>query len=291
MFALQNDTKRIIAKKTMASRTTIETQRSTIEFYHKQGYSRSQIFKTLRKHGVSKMMVYRTVKRLTETGSTNDRKRSGKPRTVRTPAMIKRVQARVARNPCRSQRKLAKDLKCSKTSIQTILVSDLGLKPYKKRKVHGLTSEQKKKRHQRSKQLLLQHAAEHMDQIVFSDEKFFTVEESFNPQNVRVYAASFQEIPEHMRTVQRFQAEQKIMVWAGISKEGKLPLVFIEPGVKVNAKYYLENILKKVVKPSCENIYGESPWIFQQDSAPAHKAKISQAWCRVNMPGFISVDE
>ena len=121
----------------MASRDWIETQRSTIEFYRKQVYTPAQIFKTLKTHGVNKMMVYRAVKRLTETGSTNDRKRSGNPRAVRTPAMIKRVQARVARNPCRSQRKLANDLKCSKTSIQINLVSDLGLKPYKKRKVHG----------------------------------------------------------------------------------------------------------------------------------------------------------
>lgn len=56
------------------------------------------------------------------------------------------------------------------------------------------------------------------------------------------------------------------MVWAGITSKGKTELVFIPPGTKINAKYYQEEIIKKVVIPF-------KPKIFQQDGAPAHSAK------------------
>ena len=41
--------------------------------------------------------------------------------------------------------------------------------------------------------------------IVFSDEKLFTVEAKFNPQNDRVLAKKRDNIPEHLKTVYRRQ--------------------------------------------------------------------------------------
>ena len=83
----------------------------------------------------------------------------------------------------------------------------------------------------------------------------FSVQECHNSQNVRIYALRLEDIPEHLRTVQRFQYETKQMIWAGISKRGKLPLVFIEPGVKVNAKYYRQHLLEKVLKPDGDKLH------------------------------------
>ena len=36
-----------------------------------------------------------------------------------------------------------------------------------------------------------------------------------------------------------------------------------------------------------EAMYPNREWIFQQDSAPAHKAKTTQEWCRANLSDFI----
>ena len=144
---------------------------------------------------------------------------------------------------------------------------------------------------ERSKNLLDRYAGHDLDFVIFSDEKLFSVEESFNSQNVRIYAACIEDIREELRTFQRFQHEKKVMIWCGVSKRGKLPLVFIEPGVKVDQKYYREVILNTVLKPQAERLYDGSAWIFQQDSAPAHKAKNTQNWLRDNCPGFISSEE
>nr|CAD2163461.1 unnamed protein product [Meloidogyne enterolobii] len=57
-------------------------------------------------------------------------------------------------------------------------------------------------------------------------------------------------------------------------------------------KEVMENVIRKTglamqVNSDC----GRGVWIFQQDSAPAHKAKEVQDWCKANFPGFISAQE
>ena len=39
------------------------------------------------------------------------------------------------------------------------------------------------------------------------------------------------------------------MVWAGICKTGKTPLIFVNPGVKINKDYYLREILQGFLQP------------------------------------------
>lgn len=128
-------------------------------------------------------------------------------------------------------------------------------------------------------------------EVIFSDEKLFMVQQYHNAQIVRVYGLSFEDIPEHLRTVQRFQNASAVMVWAGISHNGKLPLVFIDRGVKINSDYYQKEVLEAQLKPEASQLYPKCDWIFQQDSAPAHKAKINQEWCRDNCPDFIAANE
>ena len=117
---------------------------------HQAGKTNKQICQELSEFHVSRWMVYRTLRRFRETGKLSDRKRTGRPRSVRTRQKIKVVKERVRRNPARSIRKMAKDLNISECTMRRILHEDLGLRAFKKRKVHGLTETQKKKRYERS---------------------------------------------------------------------------------------------------------------------------------------------
>ena len=56
-----------------------------------------------------------------------------------------------------------------------------------------------------------------------------------------------------------------------------MPPHIFEVGLKVNTKVYLD-VLKSVVIPWCNQVAGDRPWVWQQDSAPAHKSKETQAW-------------
>ena len=85
------------------------------------------------------------------------------------------------------------------------------------------------------------------------------------------------------------------MVWVGVLSKDKTPLVFIPPGARVNAKYYENDIIRKVVIPWGKKVFGRRQWTFQQDGAPAHSAKatilllkkeISNVWCKGVWPPY-----
>lgn len=268
----------------------MEANRVIVKKYFEKGKTGSQIFQLVKSIGIKRDFIYRTLRRLSDTGSLNDRPRSGRKRTVCTPDRIKRVREKIRRNPGRSGRQLAKDENVDRESMRRILRNELGLMPYRKRKIHGLTAKQRLTRVQRCKQLLKRHGGKKVEKIIFSDEKLFVMQQAHNPKNDVVYSVSIQNIPEHLLFVQRFQNTSAVMVWGGISHKGKLPLIFIDRGVKINTEYYKTFVLESTLKPEADKLFPKKDWIFQQDSAPAHASNITQQWCRENCPNFISKD-
>ena len=167
----------------------------------------------------------------------------------------------------------------------------LGVKAYKRNKIHALTEQQKKTRRVRSQNLLKRHAQGLLPNLVFSDEKIFTVEQSLNKQNDRVYLKDKDcDKSEHLK-VPRTQGPASVMVWAAITPNGRCPLVFIPQGVKVNAEVYRKSVLENCLRPWADHHFGEEVWTFQQDSAPSHKARATKDWLRDNVPGFNSALE
>lgn len=269
----------------------MEAKRQLIEFHYRRGLSNIDIFKAVKPHGINSMMVWRVVKRLKETRSTNDRPRSGRPRSIRTADRIKRIREKIRRIPERSARKLAQEEGINRESMRTILHVDLGLRAYRKRKIHGLTNAQKLKRLDRSKKLLKRHAGRNLDKIIFSDEKLFVMQQAHNSKNDVVYSLSIEAIPDEFRNVHRFQNKSSVMVWAALSKKGKIPIVFIDKGIKINGKYYREQVLEEHMVPGAKKLYPNGGWTFQQDSAPSHSANATQEWLNEFSPGFITKDE
>ena len=58
-----------------------------------------------------------------------------------------------------------------------------------------------------------------------------------------------------------------------------MPPHIFEVGLNVNTKVYLD-VLKSVVIPWYNQVAGGRPWVWQQDSAPAHKSKETQVGFR-----------
>lgn len=252
---------------------------------------KGDIFRTLRPLGITRNFVYRAVKLFGDTGGVRDRQRSGRPRTVRTPKAIKAVKKRIDRKPLRKQKILSREMQISQKSMSRIIKEDLGLSAYKRHTGHLLTAALKEKRKRKSKALLSRYAKNAHRQILFTDEKIFTVEESFNKQNDRVYARSSREASQLIPRVQRGHHPASVMVWWGVCYDGVTKLHFCEKGVKTSAKVYQSTVLEPIVKPLNQSIFTNKPWTFQQDSAPAHKAKTTQLWLKNNVPDFITTDD
>lgn len=262
-------------------------KRTAVIALHKAGKSVSEIVKLLGTDGVKRLFVYRTIQRYRETGDVVDRVRSGRPRSIRTKKTIKAVREKLRRNPVRKQKVMARDMKISTRSMSRILRDDLKVKAYKRYTGQLLTPQLKKIRRERSKVLLARHGKDGYKKILFTDEKIFTIEQKFNRQNDRVYAKSLYEAREKVPPIQRGHHPTSVMVWWGVSYEGVTDIHFCETGVKTSAKVYVK-MLEDVVAPLNNTLFKGDHWIFQQDSAPAHKSRLAQNWLRDNVPDFIA---
>ena len=78
-----------------------------------------------------------------------------------------------------------------------------------------------------------------------------------------------------------------VMIFGVVSSEGHvMPPHIFEVGLKVNTKVYLD-VLKSVVIPWCNQVASGRPWVWQQDSAPAHKSKETQAFLQKECDDFV----
>ena len=66
---------------------------------------------------------------------------------------------------------------------------------------------------------------------------------------------------------------------------------FIEKRCKVHQHTYQNDILKKTLIPWAQQHFGKNKWVFQQDSAHAHRGKSTQNWCQNNLPDYITANE
>jgi len=62
------------------------------------------------------------------------------------------------------------------------------------------------------------------------------------------------------------------MVSVAVSKLGCFPFFVVEPVVKADGRYYRDVLLKQQMLPVMHRIAGDT-YVFQQDSAPAHRAR------------------
>lgn len=269
----------------------MELKRNSVIALHLSGKRPKQILSELHHLNINRKFVYRTIKRLSDASTLNKREKPGPQRTARSQQNVSRLKRRITRNPRQSARKLAKDMNISDWCVRKMLKSDLHLKPYKIQKSQELTMAQKQVRLQRAKHLKSLADRGKLPNIVFSDEKVFTVEQFVNKQNDRVWLKGKSEDNLARRLATRKQGPASVMVWAAVTASGRSPLVFIDRGVKINQELYRDLVIRDSLLPWAQNHFGSEPWTFQQDSAPSHKARETQTFLTDNVPRLISAQE
>jgi hypothetical protein len=194
----------------------------------------------------------------------------------------------VRRNPERSIRKLAKEHRVGVSTMHRLVKGDLGLKSLKKTTA-PLLMPQTKQRRLAHAQSLLRTVEYYGDNVVYSDEKQFTISQKHNRQNDRILAPSKKDVPEGCGKVARQKKAASVMVWVAVSANWKSDLVFLEG--KVNAETYQRCVLNGHVLAAARGHFRNTRWTFTQDGAPAHTARSTRQWfqdnnvpCVVNWP-------
>ncbi|XGW33729.1 hypothetical protein V3C99_017845, partial [Haemonchus contortus] len=109
----------------------------------------------------------------------------GRKRTVNTRRMRGIIKKRIDRKDDRSLNKMAEQLKISRNPIQMIVKNELGLRSYRILNGHALTEKAKQSRKEKCKKLLEFSEVRRLEDVLWSDEKIFTVKVAKNPQNHR----------------------------------------------------------------------------------------------------------
>ena len=275
----------------MSTVDNVEQKRSAVIQLWKNGHRQADIWKSLGTREYTRSFVSRTINRYNKLGTLKDAPRSGRPRSVRTPVVRRKIRQMLSRKPTLSYRRIAARACISNTSAQRVISNDIGVKSFRRTRTEALNQLTIKKRVQRCRKLSASLKNVDLDNIVFSDEKLWSIEEKHNTQNSRVYAISRDNIPEQYKRVEKSLHPKTVMVWAGISGRGKIPIVFLPEGAKINAILYQELVLSKHVSRIGNTFMKGNHWLFQQDGAPAHTAASTQDWLANNVPDFIGKND
>ena len=135
----------------------MEAKKIVIKQLLDRGFSAGEIFQQLKCLGINKLFTYKTINRLLETNSCKNRARSNHHRLAHTKEHLKRIVKDTKKSStfCKS---IAAEENVNNRTVQVILNEDLGFRPYRKRKVQGLTKLQRIKKIQRYKKLIRWHS-------------------------------------------------------------------------------------------------------------------------------------
>ena len=134
--------------------------------------------------------VKRWCKMIDQTGTVSSSRSPGCPRIIRTSTTIEKVKNRLKGGGRVSARKLSKELKLSRTSIQRILKDDLRCFPYKIIIKPFLTDAHKAERKWFANWVRSNFRREQTMPILFSQEKLFHIDGVYNVENDRVWIPS-----------------------------------------------------------------------------------------------------
>lgn len=235
------------------------------------------------------------LRKIDSTGSFARRPGSGRPKSVRTHKNIEKVEDLILSqenkpSTHKTPRQISQMTKIHLSSVRRIIKHDLKLKPFKKIKGQKLTALNKEKRVVCAKKLLRKITDQKLLVTFFTDEKIFTIDPPMNTQNRRVYGKRKKfEISDERLYVTKEHFPKSVMVSLGVSMLGKTSLVFVQPKAKVNADYYVNNILHRLL-PDMRNLANNGHFIFQQDGARAHTANTTIQFLNENVPELISPD-
>ncbi|GFW32286.1 transposable element Tcb1 transposase [Trichonephila clavipes] len=107
-----------------------------------------------------------------------------------------------------------------------------------------------------------------------SDESQFCI--SVNQSSAYVRRRTHEEFnPQCLKPTVKYPA--KVMVWDCMSSHGVGRLHIVSGTVK--AMDYIE-ILRNKLLPTARHLFGNQSWIFQDDNAPCHRAKVVYKWLK-----------
>ena len=213
-----------------------------------------------------------------ETGTVEDRQRSGRPSVI-TEEKVEEVSNFCEAEPRSSVRTIAAACSIPKTTVHRIMTENLSLKPYKMHFVQQLYEEDLQDRVEMCNVLQpMLSNKDNEENFFFSDEATFYLNGLVNKHNVRYWSQSNPNI--RIETVMK---SPKVNVWCAMSCNRFIGPFFFE-GDTVDGRKYL-SMLQEFFIPEVRKMNKMRSLIFQQDGAPPHFAVDVRHFLDKTFPG------
>jgi len=164
--------------------------------------SDSQIFELLKPLKISRMFLYRTIKRYEELWRVEDRAQSGRLKSLRVQDDIKTVRQRIRRNPLWKQKIISRELSIPTQSMLRLIRDDQHMRLHCHLKGHILTPLLNTMRRTRTERLLHWQTENGHENILFTDEKNLHHRGAIQPPEQKIYDQSSREAKENVPRVQ-----------------------------------------------------------------------------------------
>lgn len=261
------------------SRLWSPKKRSTAIILRQEGYTYQQIADKLG-FNIGKSAVRKVCQKYLDFGTIKDLPRGHRKKA--TSGQDDRIMARAVMNNRRlSSKDMAADMlqagvRVSARTVRRRLCS-VGLKARIPRKKPFLNAVQRKKRVDWCK-LHKDWTAQDWSKVLFSDETRISI---FGSDGIRYIRRRSDEAYLPACLVPTMKHPLSVMIWACMSAKGVGRMQIMKGNV--NARIYIDEVLETKLIQSAEDIFGHvgraaPDFIFQQDGAPCHTAKVCKTW-------------
>ncbi len=203
------------------------------------------------------------------------------PRKVLTPTILKKIDLLTSKENPSSQKDIGRKVKVSTMSVNNA-IKILKKKLRRKTKVHQLTPKQKKNHRVACKNFFLNYLKNDKNEFLVSlDEALFSLQDTNGSRKI-YYDLDTQKNPSKWAFQQKENFFKKFMVVGAISGRGVLPLIKVPQKVKINARYYIDCVLKPLLEIHIPRLYGRDTKkvILHHDAASSHTARLTQEYAK-----------
>lgn len=225
--------------------------------------------------------------------NTSSTRKFKKRPSVSTPTVVRKISSMISRVNPPTQREMALKLKVSVGTVNRVIKQVICAKLRKKCKVHQLNATQILKRRQRSWRLYQKLCAGKWKHFVTSDEAMFYLGGSYGRRKV-CYVRKGAVAGDNLKFVKRDAFAAGFMAWAAVCFNGKTAIRIIDKGTKVNADFYIRNVLRPFLDKDVPRLFpGDTKrhMVFHQDSASSHTAKATLNYLKSRGIKFITPEE
>ena len=210
----------------------------------------------------------------------------GRPRIVRTKRLVHFVKKRLeSASNRKSSRNMAKDFNVSHFTVLKVLHDDLAFKPWRKIRVPKLSENHIAQRLSCSRWMRKKVKKETTTKMMWVDEKIFTRNGYFNPQNDIIWAKDRESANQHGGLLEKEKYPESVMIAMGITWNGLTKPYFFDKGLRLTTKKYIDVL--EFYKCEGDRLFNSTDWGFVQDGASAHTSNESLEWCQNRFEWYV----